>query len=98
MHDPYEVLGLSPDADDKTIRARYLKLVREFSPERHPEKFMQIRQAYELLKDENTRLRQRLFEAGKNESVYKIIEELSCRKTRRRMSLKELSNPLGKTS
>ncbi|MGF1578433.1 MAG: J domain-containing protein [Gemmataceae bacterium] len=97
MHDPYQILGLPPDADDKTIRQRYLKLVREYGPDRHPEKFMEIRQAYELLKDEETRLQQRLFEAGKSESVDKIIKELSCRKTRRRMSLKDLSNPLGRT-
>jgi curved DNA-binding protein CbpA len=90
MSDPYAVLGLATDSDDETIRRRYLQLVREFSPERHPEKFAEIRRAYEELKDLNTRLEHRVFEAGKNESVDAIIEELTCRTTRRRLSLKEL--------
>jgi DnaJ like chaperone protein len=32
--DPYLVLGLTPDADDATIKARYRELVREFHPDR----------------------------------------------------------------
>jgi curved DNA-binding protein CbpA len=96
MTDPYAVLGLPADSDDETIRRRYLQLVREFSPERHPEKFATVRRAYESLKDLNTRLRYRLFEAGRHESVEAIIEELACRSTRRRATLKELLSLLGK--
>ena len=90
MADPYAVLGLPADSDDETIRRRYLELVRQFSPERHPEKFAAVRQAYESLRDLNTRLRYRLFEAGKNESVEHLIEELTCRSSRRRVSLETL--------
>jgi curved DNA-binding protein CbpA len=90
MTDPYAVLGLPADSDDDTIRRRYLELVRQFSPEQHPEKFAAIRRAYENLKDLNTRLRYRLFEAGKNESVDAIIEEIACRTSRRRLSLEML--------
>jgi len=88
--DPYAVLGLPADSDDETIRRRYLELVRQFSPEHHPEKFAAVRQAYESLRDLNTRLRYRLFEAGKNESVEHLIEELTCRSSRRRVSLETL--------
>jgi curved DNA-binding protein CbpA len=88
--DPYAVLGLPADSDDQTIRRRYLELVRQFSPEHHPEKFAAVRQAYESLRDLDTRLRYRLFEAGKNESVEALIEELTCRSSRRRMSLATL--------
>jgi curved DNA-binding protein CbpA len=90
MSDPYSVLGLSPDSDDETIRRRYLQLVRQFSPEQHPDRFAAIRQAYEHLRDLNTRLRYRLFEAGKNESVDALIEEIACRSPRRRLSLETL--------
>jgi curved DNA-binding protein CbpA len=90
MSDPYEVLGLPADSDDDAIRRRYLELVRRFSPEHHPEKFAAIRSAYESLKDVTTRLRHRLFEAGKKESVDAIIEELACRSQRRRLSLETL--------
>src|SRR5258708_6971218 len=90
MTDAYEVLGLPADADDDTIRRRYLEVVRQVSPEHHPEKFSAIRAAYEQLKDLNTRLRYRLFEAGKKDSIDAIIEEVSCRSARRRIPLKTL--------
>jgi curved DNA-binding protein CbpA len=90
MSDPYQVMGLPPDSDDEAIRRRYLQLVREFSPEQHPEKFAAIRAAYESLRDLNTRLRYRLFEAGKKESVEALIEEVTCHSPRRRLTLESL--------
>jgi curved DNA-binding protein CbpA len=90
MTDPYQVLGLPPDADDEAIRRRYLALVRLHPPERQPERFAAVRGAYEQLRDQVTRLRHRLFEAGKGETVDAIIEELSCRRARRRVSFKEM--------
>jgi curved DNA-binding protein CbpA len=90
MTDPYQVLGLPPGADDEAIRRRYLELVRQFSPEHHPERFAAVRGAYEQLRDQGTRLRHRLFEAGKRETVEAIIEEVSCRRARRRLSLPEM--------
>jgi curved DNA-binding protein CbpA len=90
MADPYEVLGLPGDADDEAIRTRYLELVRQYSPEHHPERFAAVRAAYESLRDLDTRLRHRLFEAGKRETVETILEEIECRSPRRRMSLTTL--------
>jgi curved DNA-binding protein CbpA len=97
MSNPYTVLGLPADSDDDAIRRRYLELVRQYSPEHHPEKFAAIRAAYESLRDLNTRLRYRLFEAGKEESVEALIEEIACRSTRRRLSLETLLSVLPKT-
>jgi curved DNA-binding protein CbpA len=94
--DPYEVLGLPPDSDDETIRRRYLELVRQYSPEHHPERFAAVRSAYESLRDLDTRLRHRLFEAGKKENVDTIVEELACRTSRRRVPLKALLSILRK--
>src|SRR5205814_9450322 len=94
MSDPYEVLGISADSDDDAIRRRYLELVRQYPPERAPEKFAAVRQAYESLRDLNTRLRYRLFEAGKKESIEGILQELACRTTRRRVSLEMLLKTL----
>jgi curved DNA-binding protein CbpA len=96
MADPYQVLGLPPDADDEAIRRRYLELVRQFSPEQHPDKFVAVRAAYESLRDLNTRLRYRLFEAGKNESVDALVEEIACQSPRRRISLAALLATLKK--
>ena len=43
----YEVLGLSEDADEKAVKRAYFRLVRQFSPEKDPERFQEIREAYE---------------------------------------------------
>lgn len=48
---PFEVLGLSMDADEDTVRARYLELVRQYPPDRDPAMFTKIRQAYEGASD-----------------------------------------------
>jgi curved DNA-binding protein CbpA len=96
MTDDYAVLGLPDDSDDDTIRRRYLELVRQFSPERHPERFAAVRKAYENLRDLDTRLRHRLFEAGKSESVDALIEEIACQSPRHRLPLKTLLTVLPK--
>jgi curved DNA-binding protein CbpA len=90
MADPYQVFGLPADSDDAAIRRRYLELVKQFPPEHHPEKFAAIRAAYESLRDLTTRVRHRLFEAGKNESIDAILGELECPTSRRRVSLQTL--------
>ena len=90
MSDAYQVLGLPADSDDEAIRRRYLELVRQFPPEKHPEKFAAVRQAYEELRDLDTRLSHQLFEAGKRETIEAIIEELACRSKRRRVPLEAL--------
>jgi curved DNA-binding protein CbpA len=74
--DPYETLGISPQADEKEIRDRYLQLVREFSPERAPERFASIRAAYDQLRDPAVRLRSLLFGVGKEDSVPALIAEV----------------------
>jgi curved DNA-binding protein CbpA len=90
MTDPYAVLGVSAASDDETIRKRYLELVREFSPEQHPRRFAAIRAAYEVVRDVNSRVRHRLFEQGRRDSIEQIIEEIACRTPRRRFSLQAL--------
>ncbi len=90
MTDPYEVLGLTPDSDDTTIRKRYLELVKQHPPERSPEKFRDIRAAYDQLRDATTRVRGRLFEQRSSRDIDTLIEELACQTPRRRLSLKAL--------
>lgn len=49
--DPFQLLGVSRDAGEAEVRARYLELVKQYTPEREPEKFREIRAAYEAAKD-----------------------------------------------
>src|SRR5947209_19526544 len=89
MIDPFEVLGLAPDADDDGVRARYLELVRRWPPEQAPERFAAIRAAYEQVHDRDARLRRRLFDAGRTASLDPLIGEATTR-ARRRVTLAEL--------
>ncbi|MCG6908071.1 MAG: J domain-containing protein [Desulfobacteraceae bacterium] len=59
--DPYEILGLTPEADDAAIRTAYLELVRRYPPDHHPQRFAAVSEAYQILKDEGARLRHQLF-------------------------------------
>jgi len=76
MTDPYVTLGLSADADEATVRRRYLELVRENPPEKCPERFAEVREAYEQLRDPMTLLRRRLFRIRSQESLDDIINDL----------------------
>jgi curved DNA-binding protein CbpA len=59
--DPTAVLGVRHDATDEEIRAAYLQKVRENPPDRSPERFETIRDAYEALRDPRRRIQFRLF-------------------------------------
>ncbi|MEM8719118.1 MAG: DnaJ domain-containing protein [Cyanobacteria bacterium P01_G01_bin.39] len=47
----YGVLELSPEATPSEIKRSYFRLVRKNPPEKNPEKFKSIREAYETLSD-----------------------------------------------
>jgi len=59
---PYLILGVLPGASDAEIRSAYLDAIRKFPPEREPERFQTISNAYEQIKDEKSRLNYRLFD------------------------------------
>jgi curved DNA-binding protein CbpA len=92
MIDPYRVLGLPADSDDETIRRRYLELVKQYPPSRDPEKFHEVRDAYERLKDLETRVELRIFEEGSLEVFDKLIEDLESKKNRQRVTFEQLMN------
>jgi curved DNA-binding protein CbpA len=63
MSNPFAVLGVADTAaDDDAIKKAYLQRVREYPPERNPERFQAIRAAYEAVKTQRDRLRHRLFQ------------------------------------
>jgi len=94
MNDPYSILGISLESDDETIRKRYLQLVREFSPEQHPQRFAAIRAAYDEVKNFSRRVKARLFEQGKRDSMELIIAEIQSHSPRRRVGLAGLLDNL----
>lgn len=93
MNDPYEQLGLSPTADETEIRKRYLELVRQFPPDRAPQRFAEIRAAYDALQDPAGRLEARLFQThSRTDSLDLIGEELQRRLKNVRFPLSVLAS------
>ena len=79
MVDPYSVLDVSPDIDETALRLRYLELVRQNPPEKCPQQFAEIREAYEQLRDPVKRMERQLFHANSGESLDDIIADLRSR-------------------
>lgn len=84
LSDPYQVLGIDANADTEQIRARYLALVREFPPEHAPEKFAEVRAAYDALRDPVVSLERRLFDLRTTDTFDAVIasERQSVRQRR----------------
>lgn len=59
--DPYAILGLDRKVDQAQIKRTYFQLVREFPPESQPERFQEIRAAYEQLRSPERRALADLF-------------------------------------
>lgn len=53
--DPFELLGVDRDVDERTLKKRYFALIRSYPPETHPEEFSRIHEAYSQLSDPETR-------------------------------------------
>ncbi len=56
MIDPFELLKVPESAGNEEIRAAYLARVREFPPERAPQHFQAIREAYDRIRTEKARI------------------------------------------
>ena len=52
------LLGVAADAGEAQIRAAYLAKVRQHPPDRDPEQFERVRDAYDQLRDPRLRARQ----------------------------------------
>jgi curved DNA-binding protein CbpA len=71
--DPRQVLGVPPEAGDEEIRAAYLRKVKEFPPDRAPQEFEKIRDAYEALRDPRRRTRH-LLSADPKQPLASLLE------------------------
>lgn len=93
---PYEVLGIDGDADDGAIRKAYLELVKKYAPERFPEKFRQITDAYARIKDKKSRLEYYLFSKESDlESPFEVIlKRFAMAEKRRPLTFDEIKEYL----
>ncbi len=64
MKNPYLILDLwnqKESLDDQQVKSAYLKHVQMYPPDREPERFQQIRAAYEQLETRKKRMSYQLF-------------------------------------
>src|SRR6478672_7359357 len=87
MGDPYATLGVDRSADEAEVRRRYLELVREFPPDRAPERFAEVRAAYDELRDPARRLAARLFRTSTSDSLDALIADVRARLAAARLPL-----------
>ncbi len=92
----YLVLNVSPDAGDEEIRASYIRMVKTYTPEKHPEMFRRVTEAYDALKDERLRVETRVFGSDRStnweEGLRSLIDAVKV--VRKRIGLKEIINNL----
>ena len=84
MKYPYIVLGVPENATDAEIRNSYLAKIKEFSPERYPEKFQDIAEAYDMIRDELSRAKLSVFGMKHEENNIKLSQMLIENKNRRK--------------
>lgn len=93
------MLGLEPGATDDDIRGRYLELVKNHPPEHDPQRFQDITQAYERIKDRRSRIRHRLLGCRESVDAEAWLAYLvrACRPVRQRAGLQSLLDAVQKT-
>lgn len=90
MVDPYETLGVARGASEADVRRRYLELVRQYPPDRDPQRFADIYQAYEKLRDPTVRLESRLFDLESGDTIATIMTDIRQRVRKMRIPTQTL--------
>ena len=72
--EPREVLGINQDAGEEEIRTAYVRKVKEHPPDRSPEEFERIRDAYDSLRDPRRRMRDVLLAVDPVAPFVSVIE------------------------
>jgi len=93
MKTPFEILDISEDSDDSAIKKSYLKMVKQYPPERFPADFQRIRACYEQIKTKKDRLRYSLFDT-ELPKVEELILDISATRKGKRPDIEMLQNIL----
>jgi hypothetical protein len=73
IENPWLILGVSVQADDNQIRTAYLQKVKIYPPDRAPEQFERIRDAYEVLRDPQQRSIRMLLSAHSEADLVSLL-------------------------
>lgn len=69
-----EILGIAANASQDEIRRAYVEKVKQFPPDRSPEEFERIRDAYEKLRDPRSRARAMLLAPDFNIPLVSLVD------------------------
>ena len=58
---PWAILGIDEAASPEEVRCAYLDKIKRYPPDRHPEQFERLRDAFEMAQDPRLRFRRMLF-------------------------------------
>ena len=70
----WRILELPEGSDDRAIRKAYLRKVRESPPDRSPEQFEEIRDAYQTLRDPRSRAMAFLESVDPNATMVALVD------------------------
>lgn len=74
--DPYRILNIDAiHASDETIHQAYLEAVRQYPPDKEPEHFQRIRDAYEMIKTCEDRTKINLFGMEAFQSLSDVLPD-----------------------
>ena len=76
--DPWEVLGVPADSTGETLRQAYLKKLRQYPPDRAPEEFERIRDAYNMARNPGTRVQAMLTAEDPKASLASLLDGVEC--------------------
>ena len=85
MRTDYEILGLQENASQAEIKRAYFRLIRQYTPEKDPERFQEIRRAYENLKEDGKSDAVKVnLEVPDDELARKLLEQIEKAYTKKR--------------
>ena len=74
-----EILGVAANASADEIRVAYLDKVKQFPPDRSPEEFEKIRDAYDCLRDPRRQAKAMLLSPDGGATLASLIDDLKTR-------------------
>ena len=75
-----EILGVAANASTEEIRIAYLDKVKQFPPDRSPEQFEKIRDAYDNLRDPRRQAKAMLLSPDGAAPLASLIDDLKTRR------------------
>ena len=75
-----EILGVAVNASADEIRIAYLEKVKQFPPDRSPEEFEKIRDAYDLLRDPRRQAKAMLLSPNSNAQLATLVDDLKTKR------------------